>query len=151
MEMSEHKVFKFYKNQTGTTSDIILKTSHYEDGSSKIEVFNLSNKLVLEATACCRNTGFDSDDAVIASDDYMPGLFRFLITHNVIKEQNEYINIGDRMFPVVKLLPEDQWITEVQDKKLFIINDFTVFAATPHDAFQLYLFAMQAERQTVEF
>lgn len=150
MEMSEHKVFNFFTGEDGP-SRIIVKTGNYSDGSAKIEIVNLQNQVLIEATACCNNFGLDSNDAIIASDGSVPGLMSFLESHNVVRQQDEYINIQDAMHPVVKLLPESEWMTEIENGKLFIINEFTIFAKDPHQAFQLYLFALQADAQTIEY
>lgn len=150
MEMSEHKVFNFFSGTNGP-SRIIVKTGTYDDGSAKIDICNLQNSLVFEATVCCNNTGLDSNDAVIVSDESIPGLMSFLESHNIVQQQNEYVNIGDDMYSVVKLQPEDQWISDIQDNKLFVINGYSVYARDPHQAFQLYLFALQADAQTIEY
>lgn len=153
MEMTQHKIFNFFSTvgSGDKKSDLIVKTGQYEDGSAKIEICNLQNTLVLEATVCCNNRGLDSNDAVLVSDDKMPGLMSFLETHNIVKQQNEYMSIGDEFHSVVKLLPEDEWITDVEKSKLFIINEHTILAQDAHQAFQLYLFALQADHQTIEY
>jgi hypothetical protein len=151
MEMSEHKVFTFYKDENNDKVNFIVKQGQYEDGSAKLEIYNLRNSLIIEATTCCNKTGLDSNDAIINSEEKMPGLIKFLESHNIVKQQDEYINIGNDMFPVVKLLPETEWTTDDESRKMYLINGYSILAQDTHQAFQLYLFALQAEGETIEY
>ena len=90
MEMSEHKVFTFYKDENNDKVNFIVKQGQYEDGSAKLEIYNLRNSLIIEATTCCNKTGLDSNDAIINSEEKMPGLIKFLESHNIVKQSLIY-------------------------------------------------------------
>lgn len=146
MEMSEHTVFKIAEIPAlGETKNVIVKKGFYPSGALKLDICDIRGNSLIEASIDPLESGktIHHYQIILAP---VQGLFTFLEKHNIISREEEYVTINGELEEIVKVTNETDWVTDVENS-VYVINHWHLFAKSPQDAFNLYLFALQADSQ----